>query len=183
MCNKTRIVLICLFLSGMLIINPACERIVETEWGTAYDFMHRFKEAEIHPSDWHVYLHFGLGLEPGPRDAIVTRAVAEKSYASYVISAERNGDRLYFGYGMAWGRGTGMIIVEPVARFNINVQKDTVFIRSLAPMDRPDTDARWFENEVVDLSDYRGMDIKITFLAEAVSRADWWAWIAPVLKY
>lgn len=176
-------VLLVFFLTSSMFINPACERIVDTEWGVGYDFMHRFKEAEIYPSEKDVFLYYGWDNEPGPRDALVTRAIPGKSYASYIVPADRKGDRLYFGYGMSWGRATGAIVVEPVPRQNISVRKDTVFIRTLAPRDRYETDSRWFEGEVIDLSDYNGMDIKITFQAEAEAFADWWGWIAPILKY
>lgn len=180
-----RIVLQLFFIICLIVFNFACERIIDTEYDYVYDFMHRFKEAEIKPSEQEVFLVYGWDNEPGPRDALVTLAIPGKSSATYFLPADRKGDRLYFGYGMTWGRATGAIVVEVVPRpvENTVTIRDTVFIRSLAPTDNVERDSRWFEGEEVDLSRYRGMDIKITFEAEASARRDRWGWLTPVLKY
>lgn len=189
--NTTKV----LFLAFIILFSFSCERIIDVEYDYSYDFMHHFPEAKIFPpdahdylgtSDRHVYVEYEWWIAGEIRDALVTEARPGKSSASYYLPADRRGNRLYFGYGKAWGKATGAIVVEPLSKPNpdpdVWARRDTVFIVSLSPMQRTE-DGQWFDNKWVDLSAYDGIDINIVFEADSEEGWNRFGWSTPVLRY
>lgn len=161
--------------------------LMETDYDGTYDFIHRFNEAQIVPP-WNTYdtptgqlaltlRAWEIGEEK--RDALIVLAPGQIIYS---VPADRRGKRLYFGAGMKYliGDGAwGIIIVETAS------QQEIVYKRFLNPAANVD-DRKWFD-QVVDLSRYDGIDIKVRFTVDpgpaGNNIADWFAWSTPVLKY
>lgn len=160
---------------------------METSYDKTYDFIYRFHEAQIEPP-WAIYdtptrqcvlVLDAWEIGGDKRDALI---VSYPGRITYTVPADRRGNRLYFGAGMknllgdgAWG----FVIVSTSAR------TDTVHRRYLNPNYIPD-DRRWFD-DVVDLSEYDGVEIKVRFAVHpgpiGDTVADWFAWSTPVIKY
>lgn len=183
------------FIAISLIYFYSCERIIDVEYDYSYDFLHHFKEARIFPPDRHdyhgtaerhVYVEYDWWIAGETRDALITEARPGQSLARYYFPADRRGNRLYFGYGKAWGTATGAIVVEPLSKPDpdpdVWARRDTVFIVTLNPIQREE-DGRWFDNRSVDLSAYDGIDINIVFEADAEGGWNRFGWSTPVLRY
>lgn len=182
-------------LSTTIIYFYSCERIIDVEYDYSYDFMHHFRAATIYPpdrhdyygpSERHVYIEYDWWIAGETRDALITESRPGKAWASYYLPADRRGNRLYFGYGKAWGLGTGAIVVEPLSKPDpdpdVWARRDTVFIVTLNPRLREE-DGRFFDNKSVDLSEYDGIDINIVFESDAAAGWNRFGWTTPVLRY
>lgn len=112
------------------------------------------------------------------RDAVITLA---GSSLSYILPGSRTGEILSFGTGMQFLVGDG---AEGLLLVEVGSRRDTLFRRYLNPAGRPQ-DRKWFD-AVVDLSTYRGREIKIIFEAHPGPAnnfiADWFAWSRPKLS-
>ena len=160
---------------------------METAYDETYDFIHHFNEAIILPQSANydtptrqcalILKAWEIGEEK--RDALV---VVDPGRVSYPVPASRRGNRLHFGAGMKFLAGDGAwgyILVLSRSK------QDTVYRRFLNPAGNVD-DRKWFD-EIVDLSQYDGIEIMIQFAIDPGPQrnnaADWFAWSTPVLKY
>jgi hypothetical protein len=151
-----------------------------------YDFVEHFSEATLTPStSGHgtpngkmafVFNNWEVGSEA--RTAIVTLAGCQLTFS---LNANRKGNKLYFGVGMATTVGdgaNGFILIESEGK------KDTVFQRYLNPAGSP-SDRFWFD-EYVDLSVYDQKDIKLTFTTnlgpDNDDTGDWFGWSTPIIS-
>jgi hypothetical protein len=181
--SKFRLIFVVLLVSLLL---GHCD-LLETAYDGTYDFIYHFSEAQIEPIGYYydtptrqcvlILKAWEIGGEK--RDALV---VTDPGQITYTVPANRKGNRLYFGAGMKYLTGDGawgfIIVIAPA-------KLDTVYRRFLDPADNVG-DRKWVD-EIVDLSQYDGIDIRIRFAGNpgpnGNNAADWFAWSTPVLKY
>ena len=176
----------------ILVIIPIICSLLSCELDTAYDlgfdFLNSFGSGKIIPdiSDAGtptgkmalVLTKWEIGGER--RDAIITVATSQ---ITFDLPANREGHKLYFGVGARFLIGDGVegsITVEQEGG-----GKHVVYKRYLNPIAN-ENERRWFD-ESIDLYQYNGKAIKITFAAgpgpAGEGSADWFAWSAPVLSF
>lgn len=176
----------------MILIIPiscwllSCE--LDTSYDLGYNFFNSFNFGKIVPdiSDAGtptgkmalVLKNWEIGGER--RDAIITVATSQ---ITFDLPADREGHKLYFGVGARFLIGDGVegwIIVETESG-----SKTIVYKRYINPIAN-ESERRWFD-ESVDLYQYNGKAVKITFAAgpgpAGEGSADWFAWSAPVLSF
>jgi len=163
-----------------------CLWVLGCSGGQTYNFVSSFKDGTIAPKQQKgtpsgkpvfVFKNFEVGDKK--RDVIVTLAGARIEFAGAKI---KDGTRLTFGVGMNSKIGDG---AEGIIRIEDAGVAEIIYSKYLNPIDRME-DRKWYD-ETLDLSRFKGREVKIIFEAKPGPKgdatADWFAWSNPELRF